>query len=78
MPISPESVVPWKVRLFFVGAFFLLVGIIRNQQTFIIAAIVTLAIAFVLRFVGRKPRHEPVHPSWFEDDAPRDEERRQE
>jgi hypothetical protein len=33
----------------------------------VIAAIVVLAIAVLLRFVARKPRRE-VHPSWYEEE----------
>ena len=79
VPLTRESVTPWKLRLFFAGAFFLLLGIYLDRRPLVVAAIVTLGIAFLLRFVGRDPRHHEVHPSWFEDeDAPPDENRKRE
>jgi hypothetical protein len=67
MPLTPEEVFPWKLRLFFAGAIFLLIGMYLDRREPVIAAIVVLAIAVLLRFVGRKPKRE-VHPSWYEDE----------
>ncbi len=64
---TPETLTHWKLRLFFAGAIFLVLGIVLDRRPFVAAAIVTLAIALILRFIGRKPPPE-VHPSWFEDE----------
>ena len=45
----------WKVRLFFVAAVLLLVGIARELDLLVLLAIVVLAGAFVLRFFERPP-----------------------
>ena len=65
--ISPEAAFPWKLRLFFAGAIFFLLGIFLDRRAFIVAAIVTLAIGIILRILSRSPPPE-VHPSWFEDE----------
>jgi membrane protein implicated in regulation of membrane protease activity len=45
----------WKIRLFFVAAVLLLVGIAREIDLLVLLAIVVLAGAFVLRFFERPP-----------------------
>ena len=65
--LTPEAVVPWKVRLFFAGALFLVLGMLLERRELVAAAIATLAIAVLLRFVGRR-KPDAVHPSWFEDE----------
>ena len=69
--IAPEAAYAWKVRLFFAGAVFVVLGIFVNRREIVAVAIVPLGIAFLLRFVGRKPRHDEVHPSWYEDEEGR-------
>jgi membrane protein implicated in regulation of membrane protease activity len=64
---DPRAVTWWKVMLFFAGAVFLGLGVALGIQALILAAIVTLAAAVVLRFVGRPPRKE-IDPSWYEDE----------
>lgn len=66
--ITPEAALQWKVRLFFAGAVFILLGIFLNRRILVAASMVPLAIAFLLRFVDRKPRRDEVHPSWYEDE----------
>ncbi|HEX8363075.1 MAG TPA: hypothetical protein VF613_23325 [Longimicrobium sp.] len=67
MRITPEAAFHWKLRLFFAGAIFFLLGIFLDRRPLIMAAIVTLGIGLVLRFLSRKPPAE-VHPSWYEDE----------
>jgi NhaP-type Na+/H+ or K+/H+ antiporter len=67
MPLTPEAVFPWKLRLFFAGAIFLLLGMYLDRREPVIAAIVVLGIGLVLRFLSRKPPPE-VHPSWYDDE----------
>jgi hypothetical protein len=43
----------WKIRLFFVGAVLLMVGIAREIDLLVIFAVAVLAVAFVLRFFER-------------------------
>ena len=43
----------WKIRLFFVAAVLLLVGIAREIDLLVLLAIGVLAVAFVLRFFER-------------------------
>ena len=45
----------WKIRLFFVAAVLLLVGIARELNLLVLLAILVLAGAFVLRFFERPP-----------------------
>lgn len=45
----------WKVRLFFIAAVILLVGMARNIDLLVAIAIVLLGIAFVLRFFEKEP-----------------------
>jgi len=45
----------WKIRLFFVAAVLLLVGIARELDLLVLLAILVLAGAFVLRFFERPP-----------------------
>ena len=45
--ISPEAAFPWKLRLFFAGALFFLLGIFLDRRPLIVAAIVTLAIGII-------------------------------
>jgi membrane protein implicated in regulation of membrane protease activity len=40
----------WKIRLFFVAAVILLVGMAREMDLLVLLAITLLAVAFVLRF----------------------------
>jgi sugar phosphate permease len=78
MRITPEAAFPWKLRLFFAGAIFFLLGVFLDRRPFIVAAIVTLAVGIILRFLSREPPAE-VHPSWYEDeqqDSHRDTEAR--
>ena len=56
----------WKIRLFFVAAVLFLVGIARELDLLVLAAIVVLAGAFVLRFFERPP---PVEDEDEEDDG---------
>ena len=65
--LTPEAVFPWKLGLFFVGALFLVLGIFFDRRELVAAAIATLAIAVLLRFIGRK-KPDAVHPSWFEEE----------
>lgn len=45
----------WKIRLFFVAAVFLLVGMARNLRPLVAVAIVLLGAAFLLRFFEQEP-----------------------
>ena len=45
----------WKVRLFFIAAVLLFVGMARNIDLLVAIAIVLLGIAFVLRFFEKEP-----------------------
>ena len=69
--LTPEAVFPWKLGLFFVGATFLVLGMFFERRELVAAAIATLAVAVLLRFVGRRKPDE-VHPSWFEEEERRD------
>jgi hypothetical protein len=40
----------WKIRLFFVGAVLLMVGIAREIDLLVLLAVAVLVVAFVLRF----------------------------
>jgi len=44
----------WKVRLFFVGAVLLFIGMAREIDLLVLLAIIVLAIAFILRFFERE------------------------
>ena len=48
----------WKIRLFFVAAVLLLVGIARELDLLVLLAIVVLAGAFILRFFEREEAGE--------------------
>lgn len=51
----------WKVRLFFVGAVLLLVGMVREIDLLVLTAIAVLAVAFALRFFeGEKADETPA------------------
>jgi membrane protein implicated in regulation of membrane protease activity len=54
----------WKIRLFFVGAVILMVGIAREIDLLVILAVAVLAVAFVLRFFERP---DPVDEDLGED-----------
>ena len=45
----------WKVRLFFIAAVILFVGMARNVDLLVAIAIVLLGIAFILRFFEKEP-----------------------
>ena len=45
----------WKIRLFFVAAVLLMVGIARKIDLLVLLAIAVLAVAFALRFFEREP-----------------------
>lgn len=45
----------WKIRLFFVAAVLLMVGIARDLGWLVLLAIAVLAVAFLLRFFEREP-----------------------
>jgi membrane protein implicated in regulation of membrane protease activity len=62
---GPDLFLAWKVRLFFVGAALLLAGIVLDRRELALPAIVVLAAAFALRFVG--PREEPPDEGEAED-----------
>lgn len=49
----------WKVRLFFVAAVLLLVGMAREIDLLVLLAIGVLAVAFALRFFEREPPDDP-------------------
>jgi len=59
-PVPPGRFLEWKVRLFFVAAVLLLVGIAREIDLLVLFAIVLLAVAVVLRLLERRnaPRGE--------------------
>jgi hypothetical protein len=61
--ISPEELLAWKLRLFAAGAAFLLLGMALDRKVLVLAAIITLAGALLLRFLGRE-RPPPRDPSW--------------
>ena len=46
----------WKIRLFFVGAGLLMVGIAREMDLLVLLSIIVLAVAFVLRFLEREQK----------------------
>jgi hypothetical protein len=72
--ITPERAYEWKVRLFFAGAFFFLVGVFFDRQPLLIAAIVTLAAAVLIRFLDpSRPKRKEIDPSWYEDEPKRDD-----
>jgi membrane protein implicated in regulation of membrane protease activity len=58
----------WKIRLFFVAAVLLLVGMTRERDLLVLLAIAVLAVAFSLRFFEREPP-----PANDEDDDPEGE-----
>ncbi|HYW08455.1 MAG TPA: hypothetical protein VE913_15960 [Longimicrobium sp.] len=72
--ITPEQAYEWKVRLFFAGSFFFLVGVFLDRKPLVIAAIVVLAAAVLIRFLdpSRRKRKE-IDPSWYEEEAKRDD-----
>jgi len=53
-PAPPGRYLEWKVRLFFVAAVLLLVGIAREIDLLVLLSIVVLAAAFLLRFLERR------------------------
>jgi len=57
----------WKIRLFFVAAVLLLVGIARELDLLVLLSIVVLAGTFILRFFERPP---PADEEVEEDEAP--------
>jgi membrane protein implicated in regulation of membrane protease activity len=60
----------WKIRLFFVAAVLLLVGIAREIDLLVLLAIALLAVAFVLRFFERPaPVDEPDDGEEVEDEV---------
>lgn len=56
----------WKIRLFFIAAVFLFVGMARNLDLLVVIAIVLLGVAFVLRFFEK----EPPAAAYDEDEEP--------
>lgn len=52
-PRGPGRFLRWKMWLFSVGAILLLVGMARNLDLLVGAAIAVLAVAFLLRFFER-------------------------
>jgi Na+-transporting methylmalonyl-CoA/oxaloacetate decarboxylase gamma subunit len=61
----------WKIRLFFVAAVLLLVGIAREIDLLVLLAIVVLAGAFVLRFFERPA--PPADEAYEDDEDDEDE-----
>lgn len=60
----------WKVRLFFLAAVLLLVGIAREIDLLVLLAIAVLAVAFLLRFFERPaPSHEEDDEAGDDDGA---------
>jgi hypothetical protein len=58
-PVPPGRYLDWKIRLFFVAAVLLLVGIARDIGPLVLLSIGVLAAAFLLRFLEpRAPPHE--------------------
>jgi membrane protein implicated in regulation of membrane protease activity len=55
---GPGRFLQWKVRLFAVAAVLLLIGMAREINLLVGAAIAILAIAFVLRFFEKEPENE--------------------
>jgi hypothetical protein len=62
---GPGRYLEWKIRLFFVAAVLLLVGIARELDLLVLLSIVVLAGAFALRFFERPP---PVEEGEDEED----------
>ena len=57
----------WKIRLFFLGAVLLFVGMARAIDLLVLLAIAVLAVAFVLRFFEKGPA--PADDDDAEDDG---------
>ena len=55
---APGRFLGWKLRLFAVGAVLLLIGMAREIDLLVLAAVALLAVAFVLRFFEREPAEE--------------------
>jgi len=55
---GPGRFLQWKVRLFAVAAVMLLIGMAREIDLLVAAAIALLAVAFVLRFFEKEPQAE--------------------
>jgi|GEM_PF-1062916 len=55
---GPGRFLQWKVRLFAVAAVLLLIGMAREIDLLVAAAIALLAVAFVLRFFEKEPESE--------------------
>lgn len=53
-PRGPGRFLAWKIRLLAVGAVLLLIGMAREMDLLVLAAIVVLAGAFVLRFFEKE------------------------
>jgi len=67
--VTPEQLLPWKVRLFFGGALLMAVGVILDRRPIILASMAVLAVGVLLRFLHRPPV-PPRHPDWDEPDPP--------
>lgn len=63
---GPGRFLQWKVRLFAVAAVMLLIGMAREIDWLVAAAIAILAVAFVLRFFEKEP--ETAGEEEFDDD----------
>ncbi|HEU4559112.1 MAG TPA: hypothetical protein VFS20_14725 [Longimicrobium sp.] len=55
---GPSRFLSWKLRLFFIAAVLLLVGMAREADLLVIIAIALLAVAIFLRFFERDRREE--------------------
>lgn len=70
---GPGRFLDWKVRLFFVGAVLLLVGMAREVDLLVLIGIAVLAVAFVLRFFERETTEETPADEDEEEESGEDE-----
>jgi len=67
-PRGPGRFLQWKVWLFSLGAILLLVGMARNIDLLVGAAIGVLAVAFLLRFFERDEDEDAADEEDFADE----------
>jgi hypothetical protein len=67
--VTPEQLLPWKLRLFWAGALLMAIGVILDRRPVMLASAVILFVGILLRFVYRAPP-PPRHPDWDEPDPP--------
>jgi type III secretory pathway component EscV len=69
---APGRFLDWKLRLFFIAAVLLLIGMARGFNLLVLIAIALLAVAIVLRFLERRTEETPAYDE--EEEIAEDEE----